>query len=400
MPNFGGQGDSGAGRSGARRGGDSGGGREGGRAGGGEYRLGFRPGFKLTLNGEPLLTRAVKNGVEAVGYHAAISRVECVLGIDQVNTLTITFVGEESALLVKEKFDKKMPVTVAFGYDDYPDDYQLILSGHALQARPQGTNPVEVDVEVDSLMYQAREDRNSGDNTDPNQAEYIANRLFMQEASITTNLGDEVTDVQTDEGGSNEGDSKTSLLDFIQRWSDANQVHWIDLMNGEVKFFYPGAKVDINRPWQTWRFSVRGGDDPAVLTEWSPRTEFVDAPRTIVASYYDSNEIDLRPKQVKATNPHGIEDTMVNLGLLIVKDHDAAQAIVDAAAEDYYWHTIRGGFALSAGVPVMPLDDIIALNGPPGLEEYYDRPFEVVRVRHVFDARGWRVNGEIRGGRA
>src|SRR5690606_38529690 len=107
---------------------------------------------------------------------------------------------------------------------------------------PTSTNPVTVEVEADSLMYQAREDRGAADTTEASQAGFIAERLRSQPTPINTNLEDigEV-DTEVDQGGVHEG----SLLDFIQRWSQDNFVHWVDRMNGEVVFFYPGIKAVV-----------------------------------------------------------------------------------------------------------------------------------------------------------
>lgn len=368
-------------------------------AGGGRASvpLGFRPRFWLFVDGQELTTTREGRGatVTAVGYQAAISRVEVTLGIDQVNTLNLTIVGEEAAKLVKERFEKRMAVKVEVGYEDHPETRQAVFDGHLLLAKPIGTNPVEVDVMADSLMYQAREDRGAADTTDASHAAFIKSKLAAQPTPIQTNL-DGVLDAEVDEGGTNEG----SLLDFIQRWSRDNFVHWIDHMTGKVTFFYPGTKPILYRPWLTWHLSVRrtssDDPDPPILSEWSPAESYVEAPAEITAAYYREDDPTMQVGVVTATNDRGQPETTLHLGNLYVKDEAAAQAIVDAAAEYYYWHVIEGGFAVAAGLPILPLDEIVAHNPPPGLESLYDVPFEVTQVKHVLDARGWRVSGKVR----
>lgn len=363
----------------------------------GSLPLGFRPRAWLFVDGEEVVATRVGRGATTtpVGYRCAVSRVEVTLGIDQVNTLTLTLVGEEAAKLVKERFEKRMAVKVEVGYEDHPETRQAIFDGHLLQANPIGTNPVEVDVEGDSLMYQAREDRGAADTTDATHGAFIKARLAAQPTGIVTNL-EGVEDPEQDEGGTHEG----SLLDFIQRWSQDNFVHWVDQMNGEVTFFYPGVKPIIYRPWRTWHLSARrlraDDPDPAILHEWSPKQSFVEAPETITAAYYAEDAGRIETGFVTATNDRGQPETKLHLGNLYVKDEAAAQAIVDAAADYYYWHVIEGGFAINPGLPILPLDEVVARNPPPGLEDYYDAPFEVTQVKHVLDARGWRTSGRIR----
>jgi len=368
---------------------------------GGEYALGFRPRAWLFVDGVELAaTRARGATTTPVGYHCAISRVECVLGIDQVNTMTLTLVGEEAAKLVKERFAKRMPVKVEVGYEDRPETRFALFDGHLLQANPSGTNPVTVEVEGDSLMYQAREDRGAADTTDATHGEFIKSRLFAQDTPINTNL-EGLEDAEVDEGGTHDANQdRSSLLDFIQRWSRDNFVHWIDHMNGQVTFFYPGIKPMLYRPWRTWHVSPRKtkreDPDPAILTEWSPRQSFVEAPETITAVYYAEDESRITTGVVEARNDRGQPDTTLHIGNLYVKDKPAAQAIVDAAAEYYYWHVIEGGFAMDVGLHILPLDELVAHNPPPGLEDYYGVPFEVTQVKHVLDVRGWRVSGRMR----
>lgn len=373
-----------------------------GSASSGKYRVGFRPAWRLLLNGEVLATAAVERGAsaKAIGYQAAIQRVECTLGLDIVNTATITVVGEEAAKMVKERIAKLTEVELEIGYADYPSDFQKVFRGYAVQAYPNGTNPVTVEVEFDSPVFQARESRESGDNTDPNQAEYIASRLSVLPNPLTANLGD-VTDPQADEGGASSG----SLLSFMQSWAKTNFVHWLDQMDGHVHFFYPGAKPQTFRPWRGWDLSVRrtkhGDENPPILNEWSPALSYVESPYTIRAVWYDDGDVTLaNPEPVQAENLNGVPDSSLDLGFLSAKDKNSAQAIVDAAAENYYWSSIEGGFALSAGLPILPLDEITARNGPVGLEDLYDRPMEVVEVTHVLNEKGWSVRGTVRGGRA
>lgn len=363
-----------------------------------EYPLGYRPGFWIYADDTLVASKAIGG----VGYDAAVSRVQVSLGIDQVNTLSITFTGEQAALLVRDKFPKRMNLRLEVGYDDQPGSRQTIFAGHALQAFPVGVNPVDVELESDSLMYQAREDRTAAAGTEDQTADYIKSRLHLQPTPLTANLEGEAPsadETQLDVGGANDG----NLLDYIQKWTKDQFAHWIDRMNGEIKFFYPGAKVDLFRPWRTWHLSgrrVQSADKaPAILKEWSPRQSFVDSPSLITASWYQEDDPTIEPQIVEATNTNGLEDMTLHLGPLFVKTREAAQAIVDAAAQNYYWAVIEGGFALSVGVPIVPLDDIVPLNPPPGLEEYYDRAFEVIKVTHTIDAAGWKVSGDIRGGR-
>jgi len=366
-----------------------------------QHPLGFRPRFWLFVDGVEV--KAVRQGRGAVttpaGYHCAISRVEVTLGLDQVNTLSFVVTGEDSARFVKERFEKRMPVRIEVGYDDHPETRQALFDGHLLQATPAGVNPVEVDVEADSLMYQAREDRSTAATTDASRAAFIKTRLSEQPTSIKCNL-EGVLEVEQDEGGAQ---GEGSLLDFIQRWSRDNFVHWLDRMNGEVAFFYPGEKPTLYRPFRTWHLSgrrVRPDDtDPPILNTWSPKQSFVEAPFTITATYYLEDANNIEPKVVTAENERGVPESSLHLGNFYVKNEAAAQAIVDAAAEFYYWHVIEGEFGISAGLPILPLDEVVAKNPPPGLEDYYDRPFEVVQVRHVLDHRGWTVRGKVRAGR-
>lgn len=59
--------------------------------------------------------------------------------------------------------------------------------------------------------------------------------------------------------------------------------------------------------------------------------------------------------------------------------------------------SITGTFALSVGLPILPFHTIIPRNGPLGLEDFYDKAFQVIKVHHIFDSRGWQTKGEIRG---
>ena len=363
----------------------------------GEYTIGFSPAFRVYVDGRLALTQAI--GQEEVAPQVAIRRVECYLGIDSIHTLTMTFVGEDCALFVRDNFAKRTPVKLAVGYLDKPGSWQELFSGYALQAYPSGTNPVSVDVECDSVMYKAREERGAGDNTDANQAVYIKNRLAALE--IAVNIGD-VNDVQADEGGS-DGSDTGSLIEYINRWTQAHFVHWVDLMADELHLFYPGAKPTLLRPWREWSLSVRrvkqGDLDPPILADWSPQLSIVESPRTIEATWYDDRETTITPTTVTAINENGVEDSTLNIGFLSVATKEEAQAIVDAAAADYYWASIMGSFGVSAGLPILPFDEIVALNGPRGLEMYYDRPLEVYEVTHTIDEAGWRVSGRVRGAR-
>jgi len=378
-----------------------GGGSSGGRdLGGGGYVLGFQPAFRVYVNGKRLMTQLRQGGVQAVrGYDAAIRRVEVNLGIDQVHMATITIIGEESAKLVGAEFEKTMPVRVEVGYEDRPSSFQEVFSGYIMQAYPAGTNPVAVDVECDSQMFQARETRTSATGTEAAQVLYIADTLLQQRFPISANVED-VAQGEADEGG----ESDNNLLDYIQRWSKANFVHWLDQMNGEVHFFYPGAKPQLGREYRTWTLSTRrtqlGDTNPPILTTWTPRQSFVESPATIEATWVAPEEgLDLKSVVVSATNPMGVEGTSLHIGFLSTATQQDAQDIVDRAAGDYYWASIEGDFALLTGLPILPLDEIKALNPPPGLEDLYATPMEIVSVTHIIDESGWQTKGALRGGR-
>lgn len=387
----------GGGSSGGRAGAGGGGGSSGGRTDGSpSYPLGRRPMFRLTVDGKRLVTRAYGPGAQrnTSGFDAALQRVDIVLGIDQVHTLSITFVGEQSAKAVRDRFEKRTPIEVELGYEDHPNSFATMFRGEAVQAYPDGTNPVTVELEVDSLAYRAREYQAKGTGSDASQAEFIKSTLNT--IGLDANL-DSVTDSQADPGGQTEG----SFLSFVNTWAKANFVHWLDKMDGGLHFFYPGAKPEIFRKFRTWTLSVRnlGDDRPAILNQWSPQVNFVDAPAEISLAWYDDRSADIAQQVVTATNPNGVPDSKLDLGVVYVKDADAAQAIVDAAAANYYWQSIEGDFGLEAGVPILPLDELIAVNPPEGLEAYYDTPMEVVKVHHILDERGWLVSGTMRGGR-
>lgn len=396
---LGGGGGGGGGVSGGRSGPGGGGGVSGGRSGSG-YRLGFQPAFRVYADDKLLVTQRIEHNV--VDQHVAIQRVEIFQGIDSVNTLTITFIGDDAAAFVRDNFKKRTPVRVEAGYLDIANSWTELFSGHALQAYPNGALPIRIDLECDSLIYQAREMRGSGDNTDPSQAEYIKNRLaaVSEDYPLTVNI-DGIGDPEADIGGADTG----SLLEFMNSWCQENFVHWVDLMNGEIHLFYPGAKPDFIRPWRTWELSIRrvrtGDSGPPILTNWTPRMSFVESPETVEAVWYDrTNEDSIKEVVVTATNENGVPDSKLQLGFLDVKDQAAAQAVVDAAADDYYWASIMGGFSVAAGVPIILFDEIIARNGPPGLEGLYDRPMEVYEVTHTISEAGWVVEGKVRGGRS
>lgn len=391
---------SGGGGASGGRDGSGGGGMSGGRSGDSAYPIGFSPAFRVYVKDRLALTQAI--GVQEPAPQVAIRRVEAYLGIDSIHTLTLSFVGEDCALFVRDNFEKRTPVRIEVGYLDEPASWQELFRGYALQAYPSGANPVTVDVECDSAMYRAREERGAGDNTDANQAEYIKSRLAQEHIGISVNIG-EVKDTQADEGGS-DGSDTGSLLEFINRWTEAHYVHWVDMMDDSLHLFYPGAKPDFLRPWREWALSVRRLDpadsDPAILVDWSPQLSIVESPRTIEGVWYDDREFTLEnPAILKATNDNGIEDTTLQIGFISAPTMEAAQEIVNAAAADYYWASIMGAFAISAGLPILPFDEIRALNGPAGLEMYYDRPLEVYEVTHTIDEAGWRVSGRVRGAR-
>lgn len=365
----------------------------------GNYRLGFQPAFRLYIDDRLVLNQRVGR---SRGLRVAVSAIEVFQGVDSIHTLTITFVGEDAAVFVREHLRKRTAVRVEVGYQDVADSWQEVFAGHALQAYPSSSLPVRVEVECDSLIYQAREAQGSADNTDANQALYIKNRLatISEDYPLSVNI-EGVADPEADEGGTDTG----SLLEFLNKWAEDNYVHWVDLMNGEIHLYYPGAKPDFGgRPYRTWELSVRrvrpGDGAPPVLSTWSPRVSFVESPALIEAVWYDRTNPDrIQTVVVSAENPQGVPESKLQLGFLDVKSKDAAQAIVDAAADNYYWASMSGNFAVSAGLPITLFDEIVARNAPPGLEDYYDTPLEVYEVTHVLNDQGWTVSGKVWGSR-
>ena len=354
-------------------------------------QLGFRPYWHYTTIEEP-------SNLTGEKFDVVAESCSVTLGIDIVHTADLIFIGEGAAKYVRKHFPRGMEVSVFAGYKDIQGSDTLLLKGNVMMARRVSLNPLRIAVEIDSPMWKAREDSRTMTGTEPTQADFITS--VLSEYSLTANFeGHE--DSQADFGGDKEGD----FLAYLNKWAKANFIHWLDLMDGNVHFFYPGSKPSIRKDGlRRWELPIRNGtiDNPAVLIEWSPESQYVDAPQTMTLAYYHpelEGEAGKTWKILTEQNERGLPDTTLDLGHFNVASDAEAEAIIKRAADHYYWRSISGPFKIGAGVPVVPLDEITALNGYEGLEEDYDTPMEVTQVRHTLDARGWTVSGRFRAGR-
>lgn len=369
----------------------------------GTYALGHKPYWELVIAGGTRFRRGVhQKGLQHPNmrdYRIAMDRLDVELGIDEVHTCTFDLLGEDAAKFATETLPRGTKIAVRVGYEDTDSEPFTVFKGTVLQAYPESLAPLIVTVQADSDLYKAREAWITGDDTTTEERAALAN-IIEAETQLATNFVDFEIEKQG-EGAKIEG----NLLKLLQGFNERNGLHMIDDMDGKLQFLAPYSSVEIlGSPNRKWEFGIRA--DPAspnvapILTEWGVQINWVDSPRRIVAGYYHAEDDadDISVQLVEAENENGVEGTTHFLGVLPgAKDAEAAQAVVDAWAQNYYWKSVHGPFRLATGVPMLPFDIIVARRGPAGLEAFFDKQLRVERVHHIFDSRGWTVTGNVRG---
>jgi len=191
------------------------------------------------------------------------------------------------------------------------------------------------------------------------------------------------------------------MLDYIIDYCEVNSLHFADLMDGNLVFFFPqdGRAQYFGQKNMDWVIPIAGIEGRkelgAIMRAWQPRENYVDTPSKITAAWAKPDQNN-SPERIEEAIDGGREDYTISLGLIRAGSVEEASAILKGFAGEYLWRSVTGEFGLSVGLPILPFDDIAATNGPPGLEEYYDTFFRVTHSHMIYDINGLRTQGVFR----
>lgn len=390
------------------------------------YEIGLRPYWRLKMDKQVVwengiqtderLGDGLKPDDEFAEYAAAIGRLDVDIGVDQVNICTFDVYGREAALVTRELFERGREVEIEMGYRDTDEPPQRVFKGTVMRATPSAAYPAIISVEADSDAYKAREVMLQVTEADDAQTTFI--NEFQEAELLLPTLTDAIEEgvgQVADVGGVVTG----YLLNQFQQWLADAGLHFLDVMqNNEIHVFYPTSVNDVfmfndkKRGNRIWELAMEGDNEnpdiAAVLSSWMPTVDYVDAPHQITAAWYDvtspDDKGDLVYFAVPETAPELEDGQSLRVWHAGILGHfvsaDAAKKTLASLMETQNWLSATGTFELLAGLPILPLDTIKAVNGYPGLEGmgFYDEDYRVTRVKHVFDNRGWRVSGTVRGG--
>lgn len=370
------------------------------------FTIGHKPYWILQADGKTVWRNGLPSEQQPAEewreYEAIISRIDIEAGLNQVQVCTFIISGAGAPMVGLEMFPRGTEITVLFGYEAQDEDSQdpeVLFKGTVLQGQPSGKHPIVVEIQADSQLFRAREAWFEDTEVTREQSSYLT--AVYEELGLTFRAPD-YEDNTADEGGSMEG----NVLEETFRWAEENAFHLVDTMNGEIHLVrtHSARPKFLDQDPRTWELAFYADKDEEsiapVLTEWAPDINFVDAPEVITGAWYaerDESDETAEVAVLEAVNENGLEGTTVHLGRIRTATKEEAQQLLDAWAAHYYWISVEGNFELNAGLPIRIFDDIVPRNGPPGLEDFFDKAFTVIGVHHTFDHRGWLTRGTIRG---
>lgn len=394
------------------------------------YTIGLRPYWRLKVDGQVVWVNGAQTNEgdkaparktlapEFVEHSAAISRLDVDIGIDKVQICTFDISGEEAALVGLKLFPRGKLIEVEIGYADTEDDVTRVFKGYIMNMAPSPAYPAIISVYADSSLYKARELTLRETSVDGTAIQSFETAFKLEGVGMTFKnlsiLEDEVAKV-IDPGSAIVG----NLLHEFQAWCADAGVHFIDLMdNEEIGVFFPASINDLplfndrKRSHKHWELAMRGSKDAldiaAVLSHWLPTVDYVDAPHQISGVWFEPRPDSDEPEPHFITYPEVAPDLEEGEevrrwgvgGLGVFRTAEEAKKNLKAIFESRTWFSVTGTFQLLAGLPILPLDTITAVNGFIGMEGlgFYDEPYRVTQVHHIFDASGWRVSGRVRGG--
>lgn len=381
------------------------------------FVLGHRPYWILRVNGRAVWMNGIHiSNTQGGGanedqpdptwseHDCAIERLDVELGINQVQTCTFDIIGEDAAYVAQKLFPRMAEVEVLMGYDYFDSDSEdavLMFAGYVMQGFPSGTYPAIVEIHCDSDLFRLRElEVTEGDENVPDHAEFLKN-FVPEKTGLTLLVDSKYANLAPDEGGSIEGNA----LENIFSWLQDNHLHLFDTMDSNIHFFYPHSPPIplFGGQHRTWELLYKGDkskpDIAPVLRSWKPTMNYVDAPSQVSITwlYQESPEDDPVATPLSVDIEGGVDGAVIQLGFIDTATVEEAQKYLEDWARTITWMSVTGTFALSVGLPIQPFHTIIPRNGPLGLEDFYDKAFQVIRVHHTWDSRGWLVKGEIRG---
>ena len=367
----------------------------------GEYILGSRPKLSMWRDGTLLWDSSHPYG-ESGTHEAFISRADIEVGIDKIPTSTLYIEGKECAKFVIDTFKRGDTLEFRFAYDDVGEPFsagsqdRTLFRGEIIQAFPPTGFPPAVQLQIDGASYRMRtlSADTPSDIPEGDPGDYIIERLAEIELA-----GNFEAQVKNDPNVTQSLGDEGKLIDYLNRWTQANGLHWLDTMENSIGVIFPNGRYTyFGGERKGWILPVQADpEDDAIapiLSVWDIRESYVDTPAKIVVPYLPRGK-DVA-EMVERTVNDGRPETTYITPLMPFGGKDAADAYADALVQETLWRMVQGNFVASVGLPIMPFDEIAATRGFPGLENYYDVYFLVYRTQLTYDQRGFITRGEVR----